>query len=179
MAEVVHVVDAPLIVNGVPYTAQVAARAEGHLWEGWIEFIARDGSDARRTPRETTQPDRAAVAYWAAGLSGTYLEGAFARTLTRPAPPRTRVREAMFDGPAARSSGAAAPSADEAVLDPFSVRAKGETLLRQQLAALDAWHLRNIVRTYELAADSAELEQLDHPELVELIVAAVDPAVAD
>jgi hypothetical protein len=73
MAEVVHVFEAPLLLNGKPFTAQVAGRPHGHMWEGWIEFVARDGSDAVCTPRETTQPDRAALIYWATGLSGTYL----------------------------------------------------------------------------------------------------------
>jgi hypothetical protein len=60
----------------------------------------------------------------------------------------------------------------EAILDPFAVYAKGETLLRRQLGALAARHLRNIVRAYELAPDLG-LEDVDEPELIELIVASV------
>ena len=52
-------------------------RADG-TWEGWIEFRAPSG-DARRTGRETTQPDREALRYWASGLEPVYLEGAFSR----------------------------------------------------------------------------------------------------
>jgi hypothetical protein len=33
------------------------------------------------TANETTQPDRHAVEYWAAGLEPLYLEGAFSRAL--------------------------------------------------------------------------------------------------
>ena len=66
---------------GTSYEAAVygAAREDG-TWEGWIEFrpAARSGP-ARRTGRETSQPNREALAYWASGLEPVYLEGAFAR----------------------------------------------------------------------------------------------------
>jgi len=61
---------------------------------------------------------------------------------------------------------------DEAVLNPFSVFAKGEGLLRLQLGALSARHLRSIVRAYRLAED-IDLHALDAVELAELIVAGV------
>jgi amphi-Trp domain-containing protein len=54
-------------------------RADG-TWEGWLEFAPLTaGLPARRTGRETTQPDRAALEYWAAGLEPLYLAGAFER----------------------------------------------------------------------------------------------------
>jgi hypothetical protein len=158
MAEVVRVFEQPVTLRGVLYTAQVCGRASRHLWEGWIEFAAQDGSDIRRTSRETTQPDRDALVYWSEGLSGTYLEGALARTLARAK---------------------ATPSPTHfwrAVLDPFSVGAKGEKLLRLKLRALRGWHLRNIVRRYNLAEPSADLESMTEPQLVDLIVAAVRSA---
>jgi hypothetical protein len=52
-------------------------RADGN-WEGWIEFHSVAGA-VRRTNRETTQPNREALAYWASGLEPIYLDGAFAR----------------------------------------------------------------------------------------------------
>ena len=52
-------------------------RADG-TWEGWLEFRSASG-DARRTERETTQPNRDALRYWASGLEPLYLDGAFAR----------------------------------------------------------------------------------------------------
>jgi hypothetical protein len=173
MAEVIHVFDATVLLDGEPYVAQVVGRPDGHVWEGWIEFASRDGSDALRTRRETTQPDRAALAYWATGLSGTYLEGALRRALE---PHVTRARPAMpeplFEAPAPTPV-ADVFAADRAVLDPFSVGAKGETLLRQELGALRGWHLRNIVRAYRLADDDVDLEAMSEGELVELIVAGV------
>jgi hypothetical protein len=175
MAEVVFVFDTAVLLDGKQYTAQVVGRPDGHIWEGWIEFAADDGSRALRTGRETTQPDRDALSYWATGLSATYLEGALQRALTPPRRPLARTpRTPLFDGPApVHEAGVEAAPTDRAVLDPFSVGAKGETLLRSELGALRAWHLRNIVRAYALAPAEIDLEALSEPELVELIVAAV------
>jgi len=175
MAEVVHVFGEPVFLDGTPYSAQVAGRKAGNVWEGWVEFAAADGSDVRRSPRETTQPDRDALAYWATGLSPTYLEGAFRRAL------EPRARRVSTPPPAARfESPAARPVADvigpdRAVLDPFSVGAKGEELLRRELGALRGWHLRNIIRAYGLADQRTDLDALSEPELVEVIVEAVQP----
>jgi len=52
-------------------------RADGK-WEGWIEFRSASG-EVRRTARETTQPDRDALRYWASGLEPLYLDGALSR----------------------------------------------------------------------------------------------------
>lgn len=177
MADVVRVFDDPVLLDGVPYSAQVCGRANGHLWEGWIEFAEVDGSDVRRTSRETTQPDRDALVYWSQGLSGTYLEGALARTLTRIKVTKRPMPSSFFDEPEESPvvEHAGPTEVGRAVLDPFSVGAKGEDLLRQELGALRGWHLRNIIRTYDLAMPAADLESLSEPELVELIVAAVQP----
>lgn len=66
-------------VGGEEYTAHAYGeeRADGN-WEGWLEFHSATGA-VRRTNRETTQPNRAALAYWASGLEPIYLDGAFAR----------------------------------------------------------------------------------------------------
>ena len=51
-------------------------------WEAWIEFRPADGVGATLvTDRETTQPNRAAVEYWASGLEPVYYEGAFNRAV--------------------------------------------------------------------------------------------------
>jgi hypothetical protein len=60
----------------------------------------------------------------------------------------------------------------EAILDPFAVYVKGESLLRRQLGALAPRHLRNIIRAYDLA-DDIDVEELTEPELIELIVSSV------
>ena len=53
----------------------------GRTWVGWLEFRPLGGGAALRTERETTQPDRGALEYWASGLEHTYLEGALARAV--------------------------------------------------------------------------------------------------
>jgi hypothetical protein len=175
MAEVIQVFEDPIYLNREPYRAQVVGRPAGNIWEGWIEFVSADGEDVRRTPRETTQPDRDALRYWATGLSGTYLEGALARTLEPRVVRRSRPAAAFFEAPAPNPV-LDVVADDRAVLDPFSVGAKGEDLLRRELGALRGWHLRNIVRAYALADESVDLERLSEPELVELIVAGVAPS---
>jgi hypothetical protein len=150
------------------------------MWDGWVEFIPRDGGDALRSPRETTQPDRAALEYWAGGLSPTYLEGSLIRAI-EPAPRKIAavVAHPHFDRPAPALVSEvliAEGGVVRAVLDPFSVGAKGEDLLRRELGALRGWHLRNIIRAYDLADQSLDLERISDPELVELIVQAVQPA---
>ena len=175
MAEVIHIFDSPVLLNDIPYTAQVVGRPVGHIWEGWIEFVSSDGSDIRRTRRETTQPNREALDYWATGISGTYLEGALVRTLT---PSTVRVAEHLapfFEEPAPGPL-IDAQMTDRAVLDPFSVGAKGQDLLRRELSALRDWHLRNIIRAYRLTDEKTDLEALSEQELTEIIVAAVQPA---
>ena len=78
----------------------------------------------------------------------------------------------MFESPAPNVvADVVAP--DRAVLDPFSVGARGEDRLRKELGALAGWHLRNIIRAYNLADESVKIEALPEPALVALIVKAV------
>ena len=81
--------------DGTTYEASVygAQRADG-TWEGWIEFNPLDRSRPRvRTEQETSQPDRAAVVYWAGGLQPVYLEGALERALRTQPVSRSRSGE--------------------------------------------------------------------------------------
>lgn len=68
--------------NGTTYAAHVIGepRDDG-TWAGWIEFRPEPPSSGAvlRTDRETTQPDRRALEYWAGGLEPVYLEGALTR----------------------------------------------------------------------------------------------------
>lgn len=86
MAELIH--ETPTAVEdeaGRVYRVRVwgAERSDG-TWEGWLEFDPADGGpDSLRTERETSQPNRAAVDYWAHGLQPIYLDGAFARARGR------------------------------------------------------------------------------------------------
>lgn len=67
------------------YAARICGqeRVDG-TWEGWIEFHPIDSSHPiLTTEQETSQPNRAALEYWADGLEPIYLEGAFARAQGR------------------------------------------------------------------------------------------------
>jgi hypothetical protein len=181
MAHVVRVYeDVPLaLTDGRVYIAQSSGRQrDDGTWEGWVEFVPDDGSQVLRTQRETTQPNLGALEYWAAGLTRIYLKGALERVLT-PAPVVTQspAIPAAYDGPAPPKTSLVdtTPAAEpDPVLDPFSVYAKGENVLRRQLAALSPRHLRAIVVAYELAEPAdVDLDALTSTDLIELIVAAV------
>jgi hypothetical protein len=66
--------------GGEEYTVHAyGEEREDGTWEGWLEFEPASGIPSRRTGRETTQPNRQALAYWASGLEPLYLDGALAR----------------------------------------------------------------------------------------------------
>jgi hypothetical protein len=180
--------------NGVRYSPRACGRKRSDgLWEGWLEFVPLDGGTSVVTDRETTQPSRDTLAYWASGLTDPYLDGALLRALT-PAPAPRAAGGAVHAAPPARGPAAspargpaASPARDAtasprhssasptAVLDPFHVHAEGADLLRSQLGALDAAQLRNIIRAYSLSElDYDALAGMTKPELRALIVARVE-----
>ena len=175
MAEVLLVFSATVRgANGSRYEARACGRpAEGRqVWEGWIEFIPSDGGTPLRTPRETTQPNREDLVYWASGLSDAFFDGALDRALQPPktvaVPPEQRP---AFEGPAPAIVVEGVEKRGRAVLDPVEVYREGEDVLRQQLRALDISHLRNIVRAYHLTtAGDADVQAMTRVELTELIV---------
>ncbi len=76
---------AKLIVGDTTYVVWIcgAERPDG-TWEGWLEFQPTEITQpALRTDQETSQPNRAALEYWAEGLEPIYLEGALARAQRR------------------------------------------------------------------------------------------------
>ena len=177
MAEVfVTFTDPVLGSDGQAYLARVCGgEMDDGRWQGWIEFESVDGAPVLRSPRETTQPDRTDLAYWATGLTAVYLEGALERAINpgKVIPPVAPRITPTFDGPLPPAP-VDATEATDAVLNPYSVFRKGEAVLRRQLEALAAWHLVNIVRAYDLSEQSdAALSRLTASELTELIVAAV------
>lgn len=159
--------------GGATYVARACGRPVGHTWEGWVEFLPVEGGAAVRTERETTQSNREDLSYWASGLSGEYLESALERALELPVirsepdipPPQLPPPESGRRRPGA---------APRAVLDPFSVYAQGENVLRRELAALSVDHLRNIIHAYDLddAAGEPPSSQ-SQTELVARIMNAV------
>jgi hypothetical protein len=159
--------------SGARYIARACGRPVGHTWEGWIEFLPVGVGVAIRTERETTQSNREDLSYWASGLSGEYLESALERALEPPlATPEPEIPPPQMPPPA--STPRPARHAPRAVLDPFSVYQQGEDVLRKELRALSADHLRNIIRAYELDDAQGEPPSTQtEPELVSRILTAV------
>jgi hypothetical protein len=180
MAETLVRFDAPLFSGADgPYYAQACGReGQDGLWEGWIEFIRESDQRAVRTGRETTQPNRQDLVYWATGLRPVYLEGAFARTAERPSPSVEAPTPPVFDGPAERVPATAGPR--DSVLDPFSVYRKGPDLLAQELRAFHDWQLRRIIRDFGLVKEPDEhIDAMGASALAALImrrVADLSPA---
>lgn len=182
MAEVLVQFQEPISAEGRFYVPRVCGRAapDGDGWEGWIEFVPDDGSAVLRSRRETRQSSRDDLLYWATGLTRVYLEGSLVRTLSpeRVVPATVAIEPAYYDGPAPEPPRIPVTVTPEAVLDPFSVYAKGEDLLRQELNALSSWHLRNIILAYGLFdVDAPELQVVTRPELAERIILAVRSSV--
>jgi len=175
MAEVFAELQGVVSGSGGRFTARVCGAPIGdHGWQGWIEFAALEDGEVYRTPRETTQPSRAALEYWATGLTDTYFEGALDRALSPRPVVIDRIADApAYDEPAPAVEVVTAPLVD-AVLDPFSVyRTRGAHGLRQQLKALASGHLVNIIRAYELSeSDEVTLEATPKDLLIDLIVTA-------
>jgi hypothetical protein len=148
-------------LHGSIYRARVCGRPrDDGTWEGWLEFDPIDLGATLQTPRETTQPNRADLEYWATGLTPVYLEGALDRARGgRDVVPVSAVRPHAPPGPVRG-----------AVLDPFAVHLKGEELLRKQLAALSRDHLLAIVHVYGFEDDDHAMT-LTTPALIALIVA--------
>lgn len=178
MAETLVSFTEPLLTtDGPSYLARACGKEmRDGRWQGWIEFDAIDGSETLRSQRETTQPNRTDLEYWATGLTPVYLEGSLERTLRHLTEEPVRIEApaepAVFDGPLPTRYAAGAQT--EAVLNPYSVIRKGEEVLRSQLAALAAWHLVNIIDAYGLSELSVdELNLMPPSALVEIIVDAV------
>lgn len=152
MAEVL--VEFDTIIRGADRTRWApracGAIADDGLWEGWIEFTPLDESmDPVRTPRETGQPNRDDLMYWAQGLTEAYLEEALRRALRPPITARLLRASAPphFDAPAPRVPAAPTP---RAILNPFDVYLQGEDVLVRTLSALDVGRVRDVAVAFGL-----------------------------
>ena len=69
-----------VLSGDIAYAVHVCGeqRPDG-TWLGWIEFHPTGLKPTLLTNQETSQPNLAALEYWADGLQPVYLEGAFAR----------------------------------------------------------------------------------------------------
>jgi hypothetical protein len=159
--------------DGRPFEPRACGRVTTDgMYEGWIEFAPADGLGAAvRTPRETLQPNRADLLYWATGLTQAYLEGALRRAIAEPVVIETeRAVPALFDGPAPnRVSPARGIHLPHPVLNPYEVYQQGESVLVAELGALDVGHLRDIVLAYGFASHYAA-ERASAGELTRMII---------
>lgn len=175
MAEVLVQFSDPLLgPDGTAFMARACgSEMSDGLWQGWIEFLPLGRGTAIRSGRETTQPNRDDALYWATGLTTVYLEGALNRALNPPLRPATSpMNPPVFAEPAGPEP--QVEPVHESILNPFSVYRNGQTLLRNQLAALSPWHLVNIIRAYDLSdLDDETLNQMTPDPLIEIIVTAV------
>jgi hypothetical protein len=176
MAEVLaQYLDTIVGPNEVRYRAQaVGAPAPDGLWEAWIEFAPLTLDTPIRSPRETTQPNHADAIYWASGLTSVYLEGALNRALNPTVMKETPSASPYFEAPAQESSRRPSRRTGSAVLNPFSVYEKSKAVLEQELGALSAWHLVNILVAHKLTDEPVEvLNTLSAASLIERIMTAV------
>ena len=137
--------------DGASYLPQACGGiADDGLWEGWIEFVSP--SRTLRSPRETEQPNRDALVYWAEGLTVAYLEGALDRAVASRSVnvPAGETAPSSASHPTVRRASGATP---HAILDPFTAYAEGEELLRGQLRALSRDHVVKILKASELPVD--------------------------
>lgn len=183
--------------DGQRYRARACgrARADGR-WEAWIEFVSADGRVVRRSRRETVQPNRGDLEYWASGLSSIYLDGSLERTLEPrlrppmvppPAPP-------AFDGPAPERGDRGAPAEIRPVTleeEPFGEDAGfagddsndreldegsdpvATSSLMTRLLRMDEDALRMLLRRCDLVRPGEDPDGLDRREIaLRLLMAA-------
>lgn len=161
MSEILVRFDEPISApDGRKYFAQAAGNeTDAKLWEGWLEFLpADDFSDPVCSERETTQPNRKNIEYWAQGLSRVYLEGALNRALqpsvaARPCAPEIP-ETSIFSSPREVSRTPFNTAGRRPILDPFAVYAQGEHILRSELGALSRDQVETIASAYGFSTPS-------------------------
>lgn len=181
MSDVLVQFDEPqLSADGRMFIAQIlASRLPTGLWEAWIEFHPRIGGDPVRTQRETEQLSRGDLRFWAAGVTREHLKDALSRALA-PAEltsPQGAARPEAIE----RGSGEQTVletnllRTNEPALDPMvAYRNSGEYTLRQELRALDAQQLSDIIAKFGIAEmDVTDLARTYEDALAERIVADV------
>jgi len=86
MDEILQQFEQPVIdENGARHTVYLYGRSRpGDTWQGWLVFERQSDGLRYATGVETTQPNRQAILYWAAGLTDSYFDGAFNRARKTP-----------------------------------------------------------------------------------------------
>ncbi len=181
MSEVLVRFDEPIAgPDGRKYFAlAVGKETSAEHWEGWLEFllVADDSSEPLCSERETTQPNRRSLDYWAQGLTRVYLEGALARA-TAPPPTAARLAPRRSAAPRRKPRNAGEGRFARPILDPFAVYAQGEHILRSELNALSRDQVEAIASAYGLSApgSSADFTAQTGSDLVDTVVQGVRSA---
>jgi hypothetical protein len=181
MSDVLVQFDEPqLSADGRMFTAEVHGnRLPTGLWEAWIEFQPRIGGDPVRTLRETEQLSRGDLRFWAAGITREQLRDALARALAPQETMHVDATAQLTDADDAADDDAFTATTQirnrAPALDPFTVyRHSGEYTLRQELRALDAQQLGDIIGKYDVPdIDVLDLARTYEDALAERIVANV------
>ncbi len=181
MSDVLVQFDEPqLSADGRMFVAQVmASRLPTGLWEAWIEFHPRIGGDPVRTPRATEQLSRGDLRFWAAGLTRTDLKDALIRALApQEAPTATGIAQPRESERAGEEQTVLETNLlrnDDPIFDPVAVyQRSGEYTLRQELRALNARQLADIIGAFDIGEmDVVDLARTYEDALAERIVAGV------
>lgn len=183
MSEILVKFDEPIYTpDGRKFFAQAAGKeTDAKLWEGWLEFLPVDDSSASVcSERETTQPNRKNLEYWAQGLTKVYLEGALNRALkpsgiARQSTEQTR-EPSRFSAPRQVSREPFGNATGRRpILNPYAVYAQGEQILRSELGALSRDQVETIATAYGFATPQGGVSGTD---LVESVVEGVRSAEA-
>jgi hypothetical protein len=173
-----------LSTDGRMFIAQVvASRLPTGIWEAWIEFHPRIGGDPVRTGRETEQLSRGDLRFWAAGLTRAHMREALARALapTEAAAPQSSAERAELTRGSHENTvlDTNRVRGEAPVLDPLAVYERsGEYTLRQELRALDARQLADIISAHDIEEmDVVDLARTYEDALAERIVAGVQHVV--
>ncbi len=183
MSEVLVQFDEPQPASdGRLFIAQVnGQRVSDGLWEAWIEFYPNEGGEPVSTRRETEQLTRGDLRFWAAGLTRAYLSTALARALSpmRATAARYTQRPGAMWSDEHMVLETNCVHAAPAPLDPMETyRCGGEYRLRQELRALDAKQLRDVITAYDIPEiDVHDVVRTFEDALAERVVAAVQQRV--
>jgi hypothetical protein len=187
MSEVLVKFDEPISTpDGRKYFAQATGReTDANLWEGWLEFFPADeSSECVCSERETTQPNRKSIEYWAQGLTKVYLQGALDRALKPTGVARRSAqqtpRPARFPAPRKVSRApVSAATGRRPILDPYAVYAQGEHILRSALGALSRDQVETIATAYGFSTPESDgIRTPSGTDLVETVVKGVRSAEA-
>ena len=187
MSEILVKFDEPISTpDGRKFFAQAAGKeTDAGLWEGWLEFLpADDSAESVCSERETTQPNRKNVEYWAQGLTRVYLEGALNRALKPSGVARQGTEQShepsLFSAPRQVSRAPLTNATGRRpILDPYAVYAQGEQILRSELGALSRDQVEIIATAYGFTGPSTTgAKSVSGTDLVETVVAGVRSAEA-